>query len=1455
MQKPRWATLFRTIAVASALLLTSASGGAQPGQSAAVGGEKIHPALLTRMAETSEAIKTWVFFTDKGIANRQQYDAAIRRVADRYNARAVHRRALRADNARRGGALFDEYDLPVVQAYVDGVTATGAKVHITSTWLNAVSVYATAEQINAIAQLPYVAKMQPVARRARIEPPEPAATPPPAPAPPIPGLRVSYGNSQGQLQQMNLIALHNEGFTGAGVVVGMLDTGFKRSHEAYNYPGHVLNVIAEYDFLNDDSNAGIDPGDPLGQHDHGTETLSCLGAYRPGTLVGGAYDASFILCKTEDTTGEYPAEEDNYVAGLQFIEANGGDMVTSSLGYIDWYTQADLDGQTAVTTIAANIATVNGLHFCNAAGNEYHDSNPTTSSLIAPADAFQVITCGAVDSSGGIAYFSSDGPTADGRVKPEVLARGVSAAVVSPSSDTGYTYSDGTSFATPLVACCVACLIQANPHWTPDEMRDHLFTTADYYATYGTFDPLYVRGYGIVNAFAAYADCNLNGVNDACDVDCGAPGGECDVPGCGGSSDCNNNLVPDECEADCNGNGVPDDCDIQNCPPGDATCADCNSNGLPDECDVPFPQTGTIALDRTAYACAAAVTVTVRDCGLNIDDAVVDQVAVAVDSDSESGIEQVLLTETGPSTREFVGSIDVATTNAPGVLLVTEGDGITATYVDADDGLGGADVPVVATAVVDCTSPTIWGIAAVDIQPRSAKVVFNTDEAAVGTVHYGTSCASLAGSVAEVSASAAHSIMVAGLDNETTYYYAVAATDDAGNQSYDDNSGACYAFTTPKGPSVLLVDDDDNSPDVRSYYTAALEAVIGPDYDVWNTNNTDNEPDAAALSQYEMVIWFTGDEYGGAAGPGAAGESALGSYLDGGGCLFISGQDYYYDRGLTAFFTNYLGVSSVSSDVDQTTVAGAGVFAGFGPYALNYPFSNYSDTVQPNGTAQVAFTGNVGNAAVSKDSGTYRTTYWGFPFEAVPSAADRAALMAAVLEFCGAGGPEPPVAQNMPVTTAVDTALTIGLQATDDGDPNPPGAMTYLVTSLPTGALRDAADDHLIAAGELPYTLAGGGNTVDYTPTAGSAGPDSFQFKANDGGSPPDAGDSNVATVMITVGGPAWNPVAHDVDTTTAVSQATDIALDATDPNGDALTFVIETLPEFGYLRDPAGGEITSNALPYVLAGGSEVVRYQPPCGQIVTDSFEFSARDATASSNVATVIVGVTSSGPRRVYSFPLDTDPGWQTEGQWAFGQPTGGGTHNHDPAGGHTGSNVYGYDLGGDYTHDMPQYALTAGPIDCTNVTGTELRFQRWLGVEYTDKAGVEVSADGETWTPLWENPLQQSIADMAWIPQSFDISSVADGNSTVYVRWTMGPTDGTITYPGWNIDDVEIWGVVPFDASDFDGDGMVTVGDYAILADCLDGPELQTSLDCRCMDLDSDGDVDLVDYGAMQRAFGP
>ena len=155
----------------------------------------------------------------------------------------------------------------------------------------------------------------------------------------------------------------------------------------------------------------------------------------------------------------------------------------------------------------------------------------------------------------------------------------------------------------------------------------------------------------------------------------------------------------------------------------------------------------------------------------------------------------------------------------------------------------------------------------------------------------------------------------------------------------------------------------------------------------------------------------------------------------------------------------------------------------------------------------------------------------------------------------------------------------------------------------------------------------------------------------------------------------------------------------------------------------------------------------------------------------------------------FPMDTDPGWSTEGQWEFGLPQGAG----DPPSGHTGFNVYGYNLSGNYADSIPAHRLTTTALDCSGYENVALSFWRWLGVESAsyDEAKVEVSNNGSLWTTVWEHTAG-TFVDTAWQECTYDISAMADNQPTVYVRWGMGPTDSSVTYPGWNIDDVALIG---------------------------------------------------------------
>jgi V8-like Glu-specific endopeptidase len=239
------------------------------------------------------------------------------------------------------------------------------------------------------------------------------------------------------------------------------------------------------------------------------------------------------------------------------------------------------------------------------------------------------------------------------------------------------------------------------------------------------------------------------------------------------------------------------------------------------------------------------------------------------------------------------------------------------------------------------------------------------------------------------------------------------------------------------------------------------------------------------------------------------------------------------------------------------------------------------------------------------------------------------------------------------------------------------------------------------------------------------------------------------------------------------------------------------------------------------------------------------------------TRVVNLQVGGPSLIYSWNMDTNPGWTAQTQWAWGDPTGqGGQYgNPDPQNGHTGTNVYGYNLAGDYANNLAEKYLTTPALDCTGLTGTRLRFWRWLNVEQPtyDHARLRISTNGSTWTTIWENGSE--ITDSSWTQVEYDISAIADGQATVYLRWVMGTTDGSWQYSGWNIDDVEIWAYPPIPdiPGDLDGDGDVDLADLSQLLTAFGACTGDPGYDAAA-DIDGSGCVDLADLSALLTNYG-
>jgi serine protease AprX len=425
--------------------------------------------LLSFTAVAQQGQRYWIVLKDRGghteLSNVNAQDLEI-------SEHALWRRAkvLPADK------LIDDLDLPVNQSYIDQLKSAGIVIRATSRWFNAISAELTPAQQSLVSSLSCVTAVEPVLSFVRHEPA--AASPNKAISFPknLSTLDLSYGPSATQLTNIKVVDVHALGINGTGIIVGMLDDGFNNhtTHPALKN----IKVVAEYDFVQKDSNTSVAPGEDAGQGGHGQETLSAIGGFDSGKLIGVAYGASFILAKTEIDSVEIKLEEDLWVQGLEWEERLGADVVSSSLGYNDWYQYSDLNGTTATTTKAARIATRKGVLIVNAMGNEgnYQAGTNNTGTMIAPADADSVISVGAVGSDGTIASFSSTGPTIDGRMKPEVVAQGVSVYVASGTG--GYQYSNGTSFSTPLTAGVATLVLSAHPTWTPMQVRNALMQTA-----------------------------------------------------------------------------------------------------------------------------------------------------------------------------------------------------------------------------------------------------------------------------------------------------------------------------------------------------------------------------------------------------------------------------------------------------------------------------------------------------------------------------------------------------------------------------------------------------------------------------------------------------------------------------------------------------------------------------------------------------------------------------------------------------------------------------------------------------------------------------------------------------------------------------------------------------------------------------------------------------------------
>lgn len=425
----------------------------------------------------------WYFFTDK-----EDNGFTVDQPETFLSQRSVERRAWQS-------LPVDASDLPVNARYVDSLSALGMQVLHTSKWLNGALVKSTDQQlIDTLYRLSFIDSVQwDHSKEPRYYPSAPSGKrfEDPYVIPPA----YAYGFSEEQITQLHLDFLHEEGYTGNGVTIAVLDAGFYRMPQlpAFTLAYETDQVIAEKSFVKEIDGVYV-------AHSHGMSVSSIIIANWQDNLIGGAPDAKLALALTENPFSETRIEEYSWIEGAEWADSLGADILNTSLGYTEFddsttnYTYEDMDGKTAHISVANSMTAAKGMVSVTSAGNS---GNDPWRYIGAPADATDILAVGAVDQAGQLASFSSRGPTFDHRIKPEVSAMGALTAVQATDSTVRLGY--GTSYASPMIAGAAAVLWQAYPALTSTELMRRIIEAGDRYS-----GPDTQYGFGIPDFRSAY---------------------------------------------------------------------------------------------------------------------------------------------------------------------------------------------------------------------------------------------------------------------------------------------------------------------------------------------------------------------------------------------------------------------------------------------------------------------------------------------------------------------------------------------------------------------------------------------------------------------------------------------------------------------------------------------------------------------------------------------------------------------------------------------------------------------------------------------------------------------------------------------------------------------------------------------------------------------------------------
>ena len=435
--------------------------------------------------------KYFIYFKDKGPENSynqlNKNSVSYQEALNSLTEKAVERRI-----KNMGEDYITYEDLKIYADYISEIENLGIKILRKLNWFNSVSAYLNPEQIEVIKNLPFVEAIEPVKKLSykndfKYETDNSFLK--------LSGTTYNYGAAFKQVNLSDIPFIHSKNISGQNVLIGILDSGFDwKYHEALQNK----DVIAEYDFVFNDSVTANQSGDIQSQDRHGTYVFSLLAGSTDSIVIGPAFNSSFILAKTEDIRSETQVEEDNYAAALIWMESLGVDITTSSLGYNEFdnnsssYSYSNMDGRTTIVTRAVNLAYNRGVSTFTSAGNEGYTR---WKYITAPADAYKIISVGAVDEFGNIAGFSSRGPTYDGRIKPEVVACGVDDYGALAHTESSYMLGSGTSASAPIASGIGALLLSAFPHLKNEQIRNIILESSS-----NSSNPNNNIGYGIISA-------------------------------------------------------------------------------------------------------------------------------------------------------------------------------------------------------------------------------------------------------------------------------------------------------------------------------------------------------------------------------------------------------------------------------------------------------------------------------------------------------------------------------------------------------------------------------------------------------------------------------------------------------------------------------------------------------------------------------------------------------------------------------------------------------------------------------------------------------------------------------------------------------------------------------------------------------------------------------------------